>query len=177
MFNLLIDWYKDKHNIELSNLPSSIESELHLRSLESKVLAPIQKKYGTINITYGFISPELNRFIQKHSPSGTAPQLDQHASHELNLQGNRINNRNGAACDFFVEGYENKMNYIVVFLCQFLEFDKIYYYGKNRPIHVSISNNPKKHLQVMNLSKNGRRIPGKRAYAESALKLAMELNT
>jgi len=175
MFNQLINWFQGKHKIELSNLPSTEGSKNQLNNLQVKIIEPIENEFGPINITYGFVSAELNRFIQKHSPSGTAPQLDQHASHEINRQGNRINKRDGAACDFFIDGYKNQMNEIVIYLCQHLEFDKIYYYGKNRPIHVSVSNTPEKHLQVMNISKNGRRIPGKRAYGEDALKLSLEL--
>lgn len=171
----LIHWYKTKHAIEISNIPTSEQSKIQLDNLVNNILEPINKVLGAVNITYGFTSPELVRYIQKNSPSGTAISLDQHASHEVNLKENRINKRDGAACDFLVKGYEKKMNHVVHFIVNNLNFDKIYYYGKDRPIHVSIGQYQEKHLQVMCISKNGRRYPGKRGFGESAVKLVEEL--
>lgn len=53
--------------------------------------------------------------------------------------------------------------------------DKIYYYEHNKPIHISIGNDLQKHLQVMNESAKGRRIPGKKAYENEAIQLTEEL--
>ena len=52
----------------------------------------------------------------------------------------------------------------------------IYYYGNNRPLHVSIHlTDPLKHLQIMCESENGRRYPGKKAFGEHAVILAEDL--
>ena len=139
------------------------------------VLLPISNNLGDINVTYGFVSAELNKFIQENSASGTYPSIDQHSASELNNANNKICKRHGFACDFIVKGYENKMDKVMLFIVNNLAFDKIYYYGKDRPIHVSVGSENSKHLQVMNESKNGRRIPGKRAYGNKAKKLAEEL--
>ena len=175
LYAQLIHWYKTKHAIKISNTPTSEQSKTQLDNLVNNILEPINKALGAINVTYGFTSPELVRYIQRNSPSGTAISLDQHASHEMNLIENRINKRDGAACDFFVKGYEMKMNHVVHFIVNNLDFDKIYYYGKNRPIHVSIGEINEKHLQVMCVSINGRRYPGKKAFGKDAIKLSEEL--
>ncbi|MFC4654056.1 hypothetical protein ACFO3I_03335 [Rheinheimera marina] len=89
--------------------------------------------------------------------------------------GHEICNRPGAACDFVVNGYEEDMQRIAQFICQQLSFDKLYFYGRDRPIHISISNNPLRHLQVMHQSEKGRCYPGKRAYGYNVLDLVKKL--
>ena len=171
----LFDWYLDKHAINIHNNPKEAESINSVISIIKEILLPIYRHFGNINITYGFVSSELNRYIQKHSSSGTCPSIDQHSASELNQANNNICKRHGLACDFFVEGYESEMDTIMLFIVKNLEFDKIYYYGKNNPIHVSVGNKSEKHLQIMNVSDNGRRIPGRKAYGNEAVKLAEEL--
>lgn len=175
LYKQLTHWYKTKHAIEIDNAPCSEQSKIQLNNLVDDILVPINKTFGVINITYGFTSAELVSYIQKHSPSGTSISLDQHASHELNLKNNRINKRHGAACDFVVQGYEKEMHKIVHFIVNNLDFDKIYYYGKDRPIHVSIGELQKKHLQIMCISEKGRRYPGKKAFGKDAVKLSEDL--
>ncbi len=175
LYNQLIHWYKTKHIIEIDNIPGSHQSKVYLDNLIIKLLEPINTALGTVEITYGFTSSELIRYIQNKSPSGTAPSLDQHACHEVNLNNNRINKREGAACDFYVEGYKTQMHLVVLYICENLTFDKIYYYGKDRPIHVSIGQQMERHLQIMCVSDKGRRYPGKKSFGKDAIKLAKEL--
>ena len=88
--------------------------------------------------------------------------------------GKQICSRGGAACDFFVEGVATSD--IVRFITQRLNYDRIYYYGNNRPLHVSIHlTEPLRHLQVMCESENGRRYPGKKAFGDQAVILAEDL--
>jgi hypothetical protein len=58
---------------------------------------------------------------------------------------------------------------------QNLNYDRIYYYGELRPLHISVSQSPAKHLQVMKVSENGRRYPSIKAYGKDALHLAETL--
>ena len=139
------------------------------------ILLPVSKRFGDIKITYGFVSPELNRYIQKNSSSGTYPSIDQHAASELNNANNHICKRHGLACDFIVNGYEKQMGKVMLFIVNNLGFDKIYYYGKDKPLHVSVGDKSERHLQIMNVSDKGRRIPGKKAYGNKAKVLAEEL--
>ncbi|MGE6417478.1 hypothetical protein ACQKDY_07060 [Alteromonas macleodii] len=170
----LLNWYKGKHDFLQPNDPIIESSTLALEELVSEILLPINRIFGKPEITYGFASFSLKNYIQKVSPSGTAPTLDQHSSHETNSVGKQICSRGGAACDFFVEGVATSD--IVRFITQKLNYDRIYYYGNNRPLHVSIHlTEPLKHLQVMCESKNGRRYPGKKAFGGQAEILAEDL--
>ena len=171
----LLNWYQKKHHICIDNSPIEVESIKSILMLVETVLIPVSKKFGEIKITYGFVSPELNRYIQRNSSSGTYPTTDQHAASELNQANNQICNRQGLACDFIVNGYEKQVGQIMLFIVNNLDFDKIYYYGKDKPLHVSVGHKSEKHLQVMNISENGRRIPGKKAYGNKAKVLAEEL--
>ena len=171
----LLNWYQKKHHISIDNSPKEVESIKSILMLVETVLIPVSKKFGEIKITYGFVSPELNRYIQRNSSSGTYPSTDQHAASELNQANNQICNRQGLACDFIVNGYEKQVGQIMLFIVNNLDFDKIYYYGNDKPLHVSVGHKSEKHLQVMNVSENRRRIPGKKAYGNKAKVLAEEL--
>lgn len=170
--NELVNWYQKKHAITLDNSPQEVESKDLLLMLLENILLPINKQFGSVKVTYGFVSADLNRYIQKSSSAGTCPSIDQHSASELNLSNNKICKRHGLACDFIVSGYEIKMDQIMNFIVNNLDFDKIYYYGKDKTLHVSISNVSEKHLQIMNVSEKGRRIPGKKAYQAEAKVLA-----
>lgn len=170
----LLNWYKPKHNFVGDNEPS-FASALQLVRLEQQILMPISDAMGHITITYGFTSPALSRYIKRHAPKGTAPELDQHACLEHNSRGKLICDRAGAACDFWVAGYEQNMHQVALFICQRLPFDKLYFYGRNRPVHVSFADEPLRHLQLMLQDQSGRRIPGKKAFGDASAILATEL--
>lgn len=68
------------------------------------------------------------------------------------------------------------MNEVMLFIVKNLSFDKVYFYGNDRPLHVSVGSESERHLQIMNVSDKGRRIPGRKAYGNKAKILAEELN-
>ncbi|WP_438863895.1 hypothetical protein [Neptunicella sp.] len=171
----VINWYQNKHEVDLDNSPTEEASIKAIALLLKEILIPINDKFGEVKISYGFVSSQLNTYIQKNNRTGTYPSIDQHSSHELNSKSIPICDRGGIACDFYISGFENKMNIITDDIVSNLEFDKLYYYGSTRPIHVSVSKEMLKHLQIMNESENGRRIPGKKAYGDEAASLAKEL--
>ena len=173
--NQLFNWYQNKHSISLDNTPKESESILSAILMLETVLLPISKEFGDIHITYGFVSSELNKYIQKNNSSGTYPSIDQHAASELNNINNHICKRHGLACDFIVNGYKDQMDQVMLFIVSNLKFDKIYFYGNDKPLHVSVGNESERHLQVMNISDKGRRIPGRKAYGNKAKRLAEEL--
>ena len=170
----LLDWHEKRHTFEGLNEPKANSSKKALELLLFEILLPIDRHIGKPIITYGFTSFALKKYIQKLSPSGTAPSLDQHSAHEKNSVGSQICSRGGAACDIYIEGVLSSD--IVSFITRNLNYDRIYYYGNNRPLHVSIHlTEPLKHLQVMCKSENGRRYPGKKAFGEQAVILAEDL--
>lgn len=169
----LLNWHQQKHQSNIENAPSTSDSKLALEQLVVEILLPVERKFKRPKITYGFTSPELKRYIAKHSPRGTAPELDQHASCELNSKNNEICKRGGAACDFIIDGMS--MAVVVRYILEHLNFDRIYYYGGDRPVHVSVSDEPHKHLQIMQQSENGRRYPSLKGFCNDAIKLAETL--
>jgi hypothetical protein len=169
----LTDWYKARHPIDINNTPQSPTTVKSLEMLVAELLLPIERKFGRILITYGFTSASLSRHIKKHTPAGTAPNIDQHAAHEVNGNHTEICDRGGSACDFIVQN--SSMADVTRFIVENLNFDRLYYYGGNRPIHVSVNEQSNRHLQIMAVSTAGRRIPGRRAFGEAAVTLSKEL--
>ena len=158
--NQLINWHQKKHP-NINNMPNE-KSQNALYDLCQEILIPIQNTFGKVHITYGFTSHKLLSQIKKLNPCHIAPSLDQHASFEVNTNNKIICNRNGAACDFVVTGYEDKIYEIANWVSKNLPFDRMYLYGNDRPIHVSFGPQHSRFIQVMKTSKNGKRIPGKR---------------
>ena len=170
----LINWHLNTHTFTLANKPLSPDTLSALNKLVYKILLPINENIGEPKITYGFTSLALKNFIQKNSSSGTAPSLDQHSAYEVNSKGNQICSRGGAACDFYVEGVA--ASDVVRYIVNNLGFDRIYFYGNDRPIHVSFHlESLQHHLQVMGTSNSGRRYPASKAFGEDAKLLAEKL--
>ena len=174
--NQLYHWYKNKHiHYDGDNFAIENKTEQALIDLNKKLLTPIEEAFGKIIITYGFTSFDLLKYIKKHSPGDMAPELDQHASFEVNSKNNRICKRDGAACDIYVEGYKNQMHIIAEFIINELPFDRLYFYGSDRPIHISFGPDNKRYLHVKHRDKDGKRNIGKGATGTKALTLLQSL--
>ncbi|MBW4652601.1 MAG: hypothetical protein KME20_06115 [Kaiparowitsia implicata GSE-PSE-MK54-09C] len=104
--------------------------------------SPAERRRDRFQLTYGFCSVDLKRWLAKKDPltgkkHGIAtPSLDQHMAHEVKRNGRYYCDRLGAACDFRIVELESDrlMEWI---LEQQLPFDSLYYYGSDRPIHIS----------------------------------------
>lgn len=156
----VINWHLHRYP-RIDNTPA--ENSLNaINRLCSNILLPIQNEFGEICITYGFTSHSLLKSIQKLSPTHIAPNLDQHASYELNSRGNFICTRGGAACDIFILEFETNMYVIAKWVAENLPFDRMYLYGSDRPIHLSFGPDKMRFIQVMKTSTEGKRFPGKR---------------
>jgi hypothetical protein len=98
--------------------------------------------------------------------------LDQHASHECNKQGKPICERLGSAVDFIVE--DEDMADVAQWIIENLTFDRIYLYGRTKPMHISFSETPSAQITLMLPSKSGKLIPrvtNKNNYSSFILKL------
>jgi len=156
----VINWHQHRYlNIDNSPNEQSINA---ISELCSNILVPIQNKFGEVSVTYGFTSPVLLKEIKKLNPSHIAPNLDQHASYEKNYRGKVICGRGGGACDIVITGFETNMYEIAKWVAENLPFDRMYLYGRNRPIHLSYGPDQSRFIQIMNTRKDGRRLPGKR---------------
>ncbi len=141
--------YADQINPYPENLEETIPA---LEALCQHILDPAMNHFGRerFQLTYGFCSKDLKRFLAQKDPETgikngrVDPSRDQHMAHEVNRNGKYYCDRLGAACDFQIVGLESNrlMEWI---LEQQLPFDSLYYYGcdsrsetlRERPIHIS----------------------------------------
>jgi len=137
----------------LPNLPKRAESYNALHDLAVQVLDPVIDYFGMIRLTYGFSSPELTREI----PGGIDQKRDQHAACEHSRRGNVICKRLGAAVDFLVE--DEDMLEVARWVVTNTPFDRLYFYGNDKPIHVSFGPNHDRQIVRMVSGKSGRLTP------------------
>ncbi len=136
-----------------SNLPGNPDSYTALLDLARFVIDLVIDYFGMITPTYGFCSRELVKAI----PGRSAPKLDQHAAHELNTLKQPICPRLGAAVDFIVP--DENMREVAEWIVEHAPLDRLYFYGENRPLHVSYGPEQKRELLEMLPGPIGRRVP------------------
>lgn len=143
-----------KYADQIAPYPENPEETIPaLDALCQHILDPIIANFGReqFQLTYGFCSKDLKRFLaQKNLETGIKngrvdPSRDQHMAHEKNRNGRYYCSRLGAACDFKIVGLESN-GLMAWILEQQLPFDSLYYYGGNRPIHVSYGPQHKRDL-------------------------------
>lgn len=147
-------WHKTKCN----NLPMQTQSWEAYKKLAQEILDPITNHFGPVQLTFGFCGQQLRSFIRKNASPRIAPTLDQHAAYELNTKGKPICPRLGAAIDLLVNNTSSQA--VAIWAASYLPFDRLYYYGDDKPIHISIG--PENSSQIFWLNTiNNRRIPKK----------------
>jgi DNA phosphorothioation-associated putative methyltransferase len=148
----LIECGETQARTGIPNLPQNPESYTALLDLALSILDPVIDYFGMIKLSYGFCSPQLAKAV----PGRIAPELDQHAACEPNRRGRPVCARLGAAADFLVE--DEDMEEVARWIMANLPFDRLYFYGKDRPVHVSYS--PQGAREAYELREaGGRRVP------------------
>jgi hypothetical protein len=138
------------------NLPLQPQSWEAYSQLASKILDPITDNFGPAQLTFGFCGQQLRTIILKNTHPRITPLLDQHAAYELNSKGLPVCPRLGAAVDLRIDGTSSQN--LAAWVAGNLPFDRLYFYGPDRPIHVSMG--PQNRGQITGLTTvNGRRIP------------------
>lgn len=158
--------------------PQNLEESIPvIQALGERLLDPIIERYGQENflLTYGFCSVDLKRFLARKDP-GTGqkygrvdPSRDQHMAMEKNRNGKYFCNRGGAACDFRIQNVASG-EVVDWILAARLPFDSLYFYGADRPIHLSYGSQQKR--AIWGFTEQG--IPTKRGL-ESWLRLAGQI--
>jgi DNA phosphorothioation-associated putative methyltransferase len=149
-----IECGQTQKRLGVSNVPLNPKTYNSILKLALEVLDPVIDYFGSIVLTYGFSSSELSKKIN----SSIAPKIDQHSGHECNRLGNPICDRLGIASDFVVE--DESMLEVARWVVSHTNFDRLYFYGDNRPIHVSAGPENSKQVTLMLPSKtSNRRIP------------------
>ena len=139
----------------IPNLPLRPESVAAMACLCETVLDPVIDQFGPITLTYGFTGPTLSRRAAVRV-GRVAPAVDQHAACEVNRNGRQICERGGAAVDFLVDG--TSTSDLAKWIVTNTDFDRLYYYGPSKPLHVSASTEPVGKIVLLE-----RREPGGRA--------------
>lgn len=152
-YRQLIECGETQQATGIPNLPNQADSYNALYDLAINILDPVIDYFGMIRLSYGFCSHELGKHIKKR----VAPKLDQHAAYELNSKKNLICPRLGAAVDFIVD--DENMREVADWIAENMPYDRLYFYGEDRPIHVSYGPDNKKEYVDMLLTKTGIIIP------------------
>jgi len=152
-YRQLIECGETQRQTGLRNVPLEPDSYTALFELTRQVLDPVIDYFGMIHLTYGFCSSELAKAI----PGRIAPKLDQHAAHELNTRKQPICRRLGAAVDFIVP--DENMREVAEWIVANTPFDRVYFYGADRPLHVSLGPEQKREFVEMLPGPSGRRMP------------------
>jgi DNA phosphorothioation-associated putative methyltransferase len=151
-FRSLIECGETQRESGLANLPKEIDSYHALERLAENILDPVIDYFGMVRLTYGFCSHELSRKI----PERIDPRVDQHCCYELNTKKKQICERGGAACDFIVD--DESMLEVAQWIVSSLPFDRLYFYGDDKPIHVSYGPENSRSIVMMKPSKDGSRL-------------------
>jgi hypothetical protein len=130
--------------------PDTIQA---LKDLNQYLLDPIITHFGQdqFRLTYGFCSADLKKFLAQKDPvtgqknGRVDPSRDQHLAHEVNRNGKYYCGRLGAASDFLITHVDSDQ-VVEWILKQQLPFDSLYYYGKDRPIHLSYGHQHKRDI-------------------------------
>ena len=146
-----------KYANQINPYPDSTESIVAIQALNQFLIDPIIDYFGIerFQLTYGFCSKDLKRFLEKKDPitglknGRVAPNLDQHMAHEVKKNGQYYCDRLGAACDCLITNLESDQ-FIDWILATNLPFDSLYFYGQNRPIHLSYGPQQKRNIWTFN---------------------------
>lgn len=152
-FRDLVECGQTQRELGKPNVPRNPETYTALARLALEVLDPLMDYFGGIELTYGFCSSGVAKYVRR----GIDPRKDQHAGHELNTRGNPVCSRLGAAVDFVVP--DESMLEVAAWIATHTRFDRLYFYGDNRPVHVSVGPEAQRQFVEVRTLDTGRRLP------------------
>ena len=146
------------------NVPIEPATWEALERLCNDILEPVQATFGRPVITYGFASEALTREIRSDAKklrvhSCVSPADDQHAGHERKQSGHPVCKHLGQAVDYFVPGVSSAA--LALWVATNLPFDSLYFYGSDRPLHVSVGPQSRRSMLALLAGNNGRRSPSR----------------
>lgn len=146
----------------LANRPEETETWTAIEWMQTELLRPLEEEFGVVLLTYGFAGAELVAAVRARATAtggtpGIAPELDQHAGYELDARGVRICARDGIAVDLQIPGRPSGA--IRDWIAARLPFDRIFFYGDERPLHLSWAPEPVGQIVEMRPAAGGRLVP------------------
>lgn len=151
-YRQLIECGETQKKYRIQNLPKEPESYQALKELAINILDPVVSEFGRCELTYCFAGQELT----KHIKGRIAPSLDQHAAFERNKNKKLICERGGAAVDFIYSDLD--MGQVAIWIVKNCAFDRIYFYGSSRPIHVSYGQQHSRQVVEVKISQSTGRL-------------------
>jgi hypothetical protein len=139
--------------VRVGNVPVVAQTIEGMHALCREILDPVHRKFGRPLLTYGFASDALTKRIAAR----ISPTRDQHAGSELNASGARICRRAGMSADFCVAGVPTRE--LARWIVEQRGFDRLYLYGDDRPLHVSVGPDQSRAIVLMVPTADGRRVP------------------
>lgn len=143
-----------KYAAQIDPSPKNTDATIPaLKALNQFILEPVIDCFGRdrFQLTYGFCSPDLRKYLEKKDPvTGVKngridPTRDQHMAHEVKSNGKYYCERLGAACDFLITDLTSD-EVVEWVLRARLPFDSLYFYGVDRPIHISYGSQQKRDI-------------------------------
>jgi len=143
-----------RYSSQINPFPKNPDATIPaLKALNQFIIEPVIDCFGTdrFQLTYGFCSPDLKNYLEKKDPiTGVKngridPNRDQHMAYEVNRNSKFYCKRLGAACDFLIK--DSSSDEVVEWVLRSrLPFDSLYFYGVDRPIHISYGPQHKRNL-------------------------------
>ena len=124
----------ERHRID--NRPRKQATYDVMAALCAKVLDPVHDKFGRPVLTYGFVSPALDKLVHRNPSPNAFRKGDQHAGCEVNGEGKPYCSRLGLAVDLRCPGIGSAT--VAKWVIENTAFDRLYFYDDTRPFHVSI---------------------------------------
>ena len=146
----------------LENRPVQLQTWAAIECLQNELLRPLEEEFGLVQLTYGFASAELVKAVKQRAAAGgwlpgVFPAGDQHAGYELDAHGKRICEKDGMAVDLRVPGRSS--DDVRAWIVGRLPFDKLYFYGSDRPLHLSWAPDPIGQVIEMHPLPSGKLMP------------------
>jgi hypothetical protein len=141
----------------IDNWPKQLATYQAIRELCFRVLEPVIERFGPIELTYAFASAALDKLVHTKPLPNTSRGLDQHAGCELNRNGRHYCARLGLGVDFRTA--EHGSHGVAQWIVQNTGFDRLYFYGDDRPVHVSVGPDNAASIVVMREVGQGRLMP------------------
>jgi len=134
-----------KYAVQIDPSPKNPDATIPaLKALNQFVVDPVIDCFGRdrFRLTYGFCSLDLRKYLGKGDPvtrvknGRSDPTRAQHMAYEVKGNGKYYCERLGAACDFLITDLAS--NAVVEWVLRSrVPFDSLYFYGADRPIHLS----------------------------------------
>ena len=126
----------------IPNVPTHPDTYRAIRELCEYILDPVSDRFGRIELTYGFASQILDRYVRDRAaaegrPPNTTRNGDQHAGCELNTRGEPYCRRGGQGVDFRMMDSGMPQIEVAQWIVQHTPFDRLLFQGPGRPFHVS----------------------------------------